>query len=337
MRYLSPMLGPDEQLVAQEVGLPEGSTLPFEFRAPAHASPLVISFPHVGLKWPSELGPTPQVNFRRNADYAVDRLYVRAEALGAATLRARYSRLVVDLNRAADDVHPQLVPDHPDPRPRASLSSIAVGRGTSARRPIQNRGVVWRTAVGNIPLLTTLSYANFSARIARYHRPYYAALECLLRRRVERFGYAVLLDAHSMPGTISRDLVLGTRAGQSCAPSLVQLAATTLAQTSPGSFEVSVDDPYQGGEIVAALGRPQTAVHALQLEINRSLYMDEYQLTLGSLPAAAEVSARALGQRAGKRQLDREGRRRFGLVDALDALVRALSIEDAQLTALAAE
>src|SRR5690606_23431601 len=118
-------------------------------------------FPHVGLDWPASLGPRPQVNFPRNADYAVDRLYVRAEALGAATVRARYSRLVVDLNRAEDDVSAELVPDHPAPRPRASLSSAPIG---DVRRPIRNRGVVWRSAVGNIALVSTLSYAQFARR-----------------------------------------------------------------------------------------------------------------------------------------------------------------------------
>ena len=223
----------------------------------------------------------------------------------------------------------------PHLRPWPSRHQQGARRG---RRPIQNRGVVWRAAVGNIPLLTTLTHAQFAARIDRYHRPYYAALEQLLARRVERFGYAILLDAHSMPGTISRDLVLGTRGGSSCDPSLIKLATAAL-ELRPGLFDVAIDDPYQGGEIVASFGRPDTNVHAVQLEINRSLYMDEYRLEIGSLPTRADVTERVSGggwpQRA--QSSDREARRRLGLVEALDALVRALGGEHAQLTALAAE
>src|SRR5689334_21958766 len=164
------------------VGLGHGETLPFEFRPSPRPSPLIVSFPHVGLDWPASLGPRPQVNFPRNADYAVDRLYVRAEAHGAATLRARYSRLVVDLNRAEDDVGPELVPDHPAPRPRPSLSAASDGVG-DRRKPIRNRGVVWASAIGNIPLLTTLTHEQLQRRLDQFYRPYYRALELLIERR----------------------------------------------------------------------------------------------------------------------------------------------------------
>ncbi|MCA9685626.1 MAG: hypothetical protein KC457_25845, partial [Myxococcales bacterium] len=72
-------IGSGETLGAEDLGLPTSDPLPFDFRPGSRASPLVVSFPHVGLDWPAELGPRPQVNFPRNADYAVDRLYVRAE------------------------------------------------------------------------------------------------------------------------------------------------------------------------------------------------------------------------------------------------------------------
>ena len=307
----------------------------------------MISFPHVGLEWPERLGPRPQVNFRRNADYAVDRLYVRAESLGAATVRARYSRLVVDLNRAADDVNADLVPDHPAPRPRPSMSSMAEGtRGK--RRPIQNRGVVWRSAVGSIPLLTTLRFTDFAERIDRYHRPYYAAIRTLLERRRAQFGYAILLDAHSMPGTIPQDLVLGTRTGSACAPPLATLAEQALATGSPAAdtpnkraaLNIAVDDPYRGGQIVTEFGQPDTNVHALQLEVSRSLYMDEYRLELGAIPSGTAIAQRSThGTWPPTAQAhDHEARRRMALIAAIDALVLTLSREHAQLAhSLAAE
>jgi len=319
--------GADEAIDPAQLGLAPDAPLPFEFRAGARPSPLVISFPHVGLAWPGELGPRPQVNFRRNADYAVDRLYVRAEALGAATIRARYSRLVVDLNRAEDDVSPDLVPDHPAPRPRPSTSTVALA-GATRRRPIRNRGVVWRHAIGNIPLLSTLDHASFAGRIAAFHRPYYAALAELLERRRRRFGYAVLLDAHSMPGTITGDLVLGTRDGASCAPTLIDAATRALSGPSPRAadrirqwpLDLTVDDPYRGGEIIAHFGRPRADVHALQLEVNRGLYMDEYRLELGGIPSAERIAA---GDHLEPR--DRAQRRLAALLEAVDQLVIELS------------
>lgn len=319
-------LGSTETLDPIAVGV-EGKEVPFEFRPALRESPLIISFPHVGLDWPASLGPRPQVNFPRNADYAVDRLFVRAEALGAATIRARYSRLVVDLNRAQDDVSAELVPDHPAPRPRPSLSVPVAGA-----RPIRNRGVVWQTAVGNIPLLTTLGYRQFALRIARFHQPYYRALELLIDRRRRRFGYAIVLDAHSMPGTVAGDLVLGTRAGQTCGPELRGLTEAVLGGTIPslrGRFgsrwplAVSIDDPYQGGELIATFGRPQEQVHALQLEISRALYMDELRCDLAPIPDPRELEPRRPSR--GSQGQQRERRRLGALVGALDALLVELS------------
>lgn len=323
-------VGSTETVEPIAVGVEDKEQLPFEFRPALRESPLIVSFPHVGLDWPQSLGPRPQVNFPRNADYAVDRLYVRAEALGAATVRARYSRLVVDLNRAEDDISAELVPDHPAPQPRTSLSAPSLGR-----RSIRNRGVVWRTAVGNIPLLTTLSYAQFLARIERFYRPYHRALGLLIERRRQRFGYAVLLDAHSMPGTVVGDLVLGTRAGHACGPELRSVAeaalggkATSLRKRfgSRWPLALAVDDPYQGGELIATFGRPAEHVHALQLEISRALYMDELRCDLNPIPdfRDLELARPARWPRAAQAQ-QREHRRLAALVSAIDTLLMELS------------
>jgi N-formylglutamate amidohydrolase len=327
--------GSTETIDPATVGVDGKEPLPFEFRPALRESPLIVSFPHVGLDWPTSLGPRPQVNFPRNADYAIDRLYVRAEALGAATIRARYSRLVVDLNRAEDDISAELVPDHPEPRPRSSLSPTSPS--ATQGRPIRNRGVIWRTAVGNIPLLTTLSYAQFCERIERFYRPYYRALELLLARRRRRFGYAILLDAHSMPGTVVGDLVVGTRSGQSCGPELRALAESVLSGKAASVRErfgsrwplsLAVDDPYQGGELIGTFGRPEQHVHALQLEVNRALYMDELRCDLNPIPDPRELEQPRPGawSRAAQSQ-QRERRRLSALIGAIDALVLELSRE----------
>ncbi len=281
----------DETLRAADVGLPAGAALPFEFTPGREWSPLVISFPHIGLEWPAHEPQRPAVNFARNADFAVDRLYPDAAALGAATLRARYSRLLIDLNRAPDDVTAALVPDHPAPRPQQPPWA------TGGPAPVHNRGLIWQTAVGNVQILRApLAFADLLARLSRYYDPYHAALVELLARRRARFGFAVLLDAHSMPGSIPGDLVLGTFEGGACSPELERRALTALRGDPPaGPLRVSLNDPYRGGELVRKFGRPEHGVHALQLEVNRGLYMDEANLVLRpevrARPAASHPSS----------------------------------------------
>ncbi len=285
-----------EALTHQDVGLPDDAELPFRFTPAAKWSPLVISFPHVGLGWPQTLEPRPQVNFARNADYEVHTLYAEAPEVGAACVTARYSRLVVDLNRALDDVSPGVVPDHPAPRPRPDAGGTRKTRG--GRR--QNRGVIWASAVGNIPILSgPLPYADLSDRLDRYYKPYHAALERLLQRRRERFGYAILLDAHSMPGSVPGDMIVGTLAGKTCSEHLCALALGALrappeAQDDPLAFDIRLDRPYQGGELIRCFGRPDEGLHALQLEVSRDLYMDEYRLELWSQTSRTAHPRRAL-------------------------------------------
>lgn len=297
----------------------EGADLPFVF-TPAHRiSPLVISVPHAGLEWPDDLGRRPNVSFPRNADHGVDRLYAFAPGLGAATVCARYSRLVLDLNRPHDDISPELVPDHPAPRPRPLPDAILKAMGVR-RSPPKNRGVVWSVALGNVPLVDRLSYQQFCQRLERFYFPYYRALKCLLDRRVRRFGHAVLLDGHSMPSVVGHDLVLGTRRGHSCTAELSETARFALAPRVRGSgpregarswppLSLMVDQPYEGGNIVRELGCPEGGVQALQLEISRHLYMDEKRLQLwplrrpGSATRAQPYDAGAEALRCGLRRL----------------------------------
>ena len=288
-------VGPDgpnhESLAGCERGL-KPEDVPYHFFASNRWTPLVVSVPHAGLAWPDSLGASPQVSLQRNADFAVDSLFGIAPSLGAPVLAARFSRLVVDLNRASDDVSPELVPDHPNPRPVAIHHCIPSAQGLSTseralppRRSMiaQNRGVLWATAVGNIPVLKRLSYAQFRLRIERFYDPYYRALETLLDRRIKRFGYAILLDAHSMPSIVGVDVVLGVRNYTSCAIELADEVCNILRVSCSDQerpWSLSIDEPYPGGNIVKTFGRPNRGVHALQIELNRGLYMDEVRLRL---------------------------------------------------------
>jgi len=110
---------------------------------------------------------------------------------------------------------------------------------------------------------------------------------------VQRFGYAVLLDAHSMPCSVGADLVLGTLGGASCSGALERLALDALgaSPTMPYHLRVRLNDPYHGGEVVRRCGRPELGWHALQLEVSRALYMDERTLTLYRPEAEPSVAA----------------------------------------------
>lgn len=308
-----------EQLTAEDIGHPSGVPLPFRFIPAERITPLVISFPHVGLSWPEDAPRArPPVEFARNADYEVHLLYSRAAALGAAVVRAEYSRLLVDLNRAADDVSPELVPDHPAPRPE---------RRSWCGPQAKNRGVVWGTAVGNIPILTSpLSYAEFAQRLNCYYRPYHRALEVLLARRLARFGYAILLDAHSMPSSVPGDLILGTYEGGACSPALQQRALAALRATADGrpALSVRLNDPYRGGELVRSFGRPELGQHALQLEVNRGLYMDEARPAVWPELAAFASTAGAAPIRPTRPRL-------AALIDRVESLVCALASAQASL------
>jgi len=327
-----------ERLTPDELGLPAGARMPVRFTPARTWSPLVISFPHVGLAWPHDLSPKPQVDFPRNADYDVHTLYASAAERGAASVAAIYSRLVVDLNRASDDVSRRIVPDHPAPRPRRNPGVVPRGEEPEADRDAgrPGRGVVWTAAIGNVRLLhDPLPYARFHERIERYHAPYHRALEVLLERRRQRFGFAILLDAHSMPSSVGPDLVVGTLSGLACDPPVTQAALAALRPPRPAqALEVAVDEPYRGGELVRRFGRPHEGVHALQLEVSRALYMDEQRYRLyddssstgGTMAAKArETPDGARPHRAPVPADPRRGRRLTELRRRVDSLVRNLS------------
>ena len=228
-------------------------------------SPVLVEVPHAGLAVPdpvaSELAVPRDVRLR-DSDIYVDRLYRDAPAGGASLLAARVSRYVVDLNRAADDVDPLAVPDHPDPR------------------GVQPRGVVWRITTDGLPALTApLTYAKLQRRLALFHAPYHAALEAELQRKRERFGYAILLAAHSMP-SVSRlghgppraDVVPGTRNRTTATSKVIDCVDRHFKDAG---LSVRHDDPYRGGWSTSHYGRPAEGIHAIQIELNRALYVDE--------------------------------------------------------------
>jgi N-formylglutamate amidohydrolase len=239
----------------------------FVARTPAEpASPVVVSVPHAGTGTGGfEATITPELDVRCDADLYVDRLYRVGEPQGPEVFVAsRLSRFVCDLNRDPDDVAPGAVPEHPAPR------------------NVDGRGFIWAVTTTGAPALARpLTMGEWQERTA-FHAAYHDAIGRALERARERFGFAILVDGHSMPsqgrlghtdtGRARAAVVPGDREGTSCAPAL---SAAVVRHFEKHGFTVRTNEPYKGGFITAHHGRPATGIHAIQIELRRDLYMNE--------------------------------------------------------------
>ena len=261
------------------------------FRVRASAAPdtpLVLSVPHAGVSTAGfDAAMVPVLDVRNDADLFVDRLYgVGAkDAPGPWTgpyVVAGLSRFVCDMNRDPDDVSAQAVPEHPAPR------------------NADGRGFIWAVTTEGRPTMSRpLTLGEWQARQA-VHAAYHGAIREALVRARARFGFAVLLDGHSMPsvgrtghkdpGRPRADVVPGDRDGSSCSPTLSRLVE---AHFRARGYSVAFNDPYKGGFITAHHGRPHDDIHAIQIELRRDLYMDESTFTL--LPDRAARLQETLG------------------------------------------
>lgn len=238
-------------------------------------SPLVVSVPHAGTLIPEEelsRYALPPDLLAADVDLFVDRLYDAAPELGATLIATPVSRFVVDLNRFEDDLCPSVV--------------LGTTRNTAAGY-YGNRGVIWGVSTrGESIYRLPLPREVHEARIEAYHRPYHRLLEAALAEARAHFGFALLLDAHSMPsvakvahadaGERRADVVPGDVMGVSCARSLTQAVVGFWEEQGRS---VALNKPYRGGAITRRYGRPEEGIHAIQVELNRSLYMDESACT----------------------------------------------------------
>lgn len=241
----------------------------FDLTLPSAAeTPVLVEVPHAGLAIPDlvrdEIAVTDDA-IRRDADIYVDKLYRDAPSRGATLLAANVSRYVVDLNRAPDDVDRAAVPDHPSPR---------------ANQP---RGVVWSvTTDGRAALRKPLTYAQLLRRLETFHAPYHETLTRELDRLRAKFGFVVLLAGHSMPsvgrsghtdpGARRADVVPGTQGRTTTDTRVIDLVD---AHFRDAGLSVLHDDPYKGGFTTQYYGRPDRDQHAIQIELNRALYVNE--------------------------------------------------------------
>lgn len=239
-------------------------------RGPASgATPLVFASPHSGDLYPEDPGLDPDLpvaSLRSAEDALIDRIAAPAAArIGAPLLCGLYGRAYVDLNRAPDDLDPLAIDglELAEPGPRARAGYGVIPRLTGDGRPL-------RTA----PLPLDLARARLDGPHAAYH----AELGRLMTAAHARFGCAVLVDWHSMPGRAVAggagvrplDVVLGDRHGRACDPALVRRARAALERAG---WRVGLNRPYAGGWSTERWGRPQEGFHALQIEINRDLYL----------------------------------------------------------------
>ena len=249
---------------------------PFDITPPlAPHAPVVFNSPHSGAVYPlrfvaqSCLDP---LTLRRSEDAFVDDLFSAAPAAGASLMRALFPRALVDVNREPGEIDPKMFESRLPFAVNSRSARVAAGLGTIPRIVADSHLIYSRP----------LPVAEALYRIERFYRPYHAALRQLLRNVQREFGFAVLIDCHSMPsGQLSRsscpraDIVLGDRYGNSCNPALTAFAESVLFRLG---YRVARNRPYAGGYITEHYGHPAQHIHALQIEINRSLYMDERHL-----------------------------------------------------------
>lgn len=231
--------------------------------APRSDLPVLLSVPHSGREYPGWLLAEARGGVRTLEpleDPLIDRLAWRARGMGVGAVIAQAPRAAIDCNRSPQELDPGIIAAPPagDPGPRAR-GGLGLVPGRTPRD-----GDLWRRKV---------SRDELERRLDEAYRPYHRALAEELARLRRRYGVALLLDCHSMPprSQVLPRIVLGDRHGRSCGRWLGELARLTCEQAG---FSTAFNDPYAGGWIVERHGRPDEGTHALQLELDRSLYLD---------------------------------------------------------------
>jgi N-formylglutamate amidohydrolase len=241
-------------------------------KPPTRALPLVLASPHSGADYPGGFLATSRLDpltLRRSEDSFVDDLFGAAPDLGAPLLAARFPRAYLDVNREAWELDPTMFSDALPGYVNSRSPRVRMGLGTIARVVASGEEIYARK----------LSFADAKQRVDALYYPYHRALRRLLEETGSEFGGYLLIDCHSMPSAASAvgsetgaDIVLGDCHGTSCAPQIVESARAFLAARG---FAVAINAPYAGGFTTGHYGSPRRARHALQIELNRALYMEE--------------------------------------------------------------
>jgi len=254
--------------------------------------PVLLSVPHSGRDYDSAVLNNAAEGRRALEtleDPLVDRLAWRAIAAGIGAVVQPVPRAVIDCNRDEEEVDPAAIagisPAPVGPRARYGLGLVP--------SRTHRHGALWRRPIDR---------AELNRRIDQVHRPYHQALASGLDALQTLHGEALLLDCHSMPSRTNgqADIIVGDRHGTSCS---AWISAEAMRIVRAAGFRGALNDPYAGGAIVARHGRPHAGLHALQLEIDRSLYLGRDGRTAGPgfdrIASLIETLAKALGDAVG--------------------------------------
>jgi N-formylglutamate amidohydrolase len=248
---------------------------PIEVRAAARQDvPLVLASPHSGTDYPADFLAASRLDpltLRRSEDSFVDEIFDPGRDFAAPLLTARFPRAYLDPNREPFELDPQMFEDALPAYVNSRSPRVRVGLGTIAR-------VV---ATGDEIYARKLRFAEAVERIERLYRPYHRALLQLVNATRKQFGFYLLVDCHSMPSAVApsermarsrADIVLGDCHGTACHPIVTDTAYRLLRAKG---YMVARNTPYAGGFTTAHYGKPKEGGHGLQIELSRSLYMDE--------------------------------------------------------------
>ncbi|MFZ0846568.1 MAG: N-formylglutamate amidohydrolase [Pseudolabrys sp.] len=271
---------------------------PFEIiEPPATKGPVLFNSPHSGSTYPRAFLAASRLDvatLRRSEDSFVDALIAGVVKHGFPLMRAHFPRCFVDVNREPYELDPRMFDGRLPSFANTRSMRVAGGLGTVARVV----GDAQEIYDQRIPVDDALQ------RIDTLYKPYHRALRRLFSKMHGDFGAAMLVDCHSMPSSSGHkderprpEFVLGDRYGTSCVGAVAETVERTLRTLG---YTVSRNKPYAGGFITEHYGNPAAGLHAIQLEINRALYMDESRYErvtgFGRLAADLETLARRLGE-----------------------------------------
>ncbi|MBB3464024.1 N-formylglutamate amidohydrolase [Rhizobium sp. BK377] len=248
----------------------------FEVHEPVSQTiPFVYNSPHSGRIYPPEFIAQSRlegISIRRSEDHYVDELFGAAVDIGAPLLLANFPRAYLDVNREPYELDPRMFDGLLPPYANINSLRVAGGLGTIPRIVAENMEIYAR----RLPVQEGLE------RVESVYKPYHSTLRRLIARTHVQFGFGVLIDCHSMPGNVRvagsnarPDFIIGDRYGTSAS---AELSRTAIGILEEMGFAAIRNKPYAGGFITEHYGRPSRGLHALQIEVNRSIYVDEITL-----------------------------------------------------------
>ena len=260
---------------------------PFEVLEPADwRAPIIFNSPHSGSVYPYDFLSASRIDLltlRRSEDSFMDELITDLSGRGFPTVRVNFPRSYVDVNREPYELDPRMFSGRLPSFANTRSMRVAGGLGTIPR-VVGDGQEIYRER---------LSVDDALSRIEALYKPYHRALRRLINKVHQAFGTVVVVDCHSMPSIgVSRDeprrpdVVIGDRYGTSCAPLLPDTVENTMSRLG---YSVGRNKPYAGGFITEHYGNPAAGLHAIQLELNRAIYMDERRREKG--PRFAQVAA----------------------------------------------